>query len=255
MSGNIICSERYKFIKEERQGVAEFCIASADRDRAKLNLFGFLSNKNKNKNLFRNKNFDLECQMINERILSIQNCFCEKNGKKNIIFYFINKKSYDRAVKMYLYLIDQNITPLASSFLNKIEYETYDKISLFSYLNKHQSNKKFVMNELFCFINKFQKINFIHNNLHIHNIFVNENEFLGKGHFYIIDLTNSDIKNESKSDDLCLISAKYQFYWDYFTIYKSLKSYLKDDLDLKYLDELIENYIPKEILIKMESQL
>lgn len=172
------------------------------------------------------------------------------DSKNNIIKKFDNNKIYKNEIDIYLYLLDKNITLLSSSSNSSICYHITNEISLYNYLKEiknnsiYKSNIKIVLNELFGFVNKFKSYNFIHGNLNIHNIFLNpnvfSNTFLQKQNFYVIDFNNSKIY---KKDNI------YKSNWDFFTLYVSLKKFLKNDIkDLIYLETLIINYIHKSNL-------
>ena len=138
-------------------------------------------------------------------------------------------------------------------------YFTNDKVSFYNYLELFKPNFKFVLNEIFSFVSKFNKYNFLHGNLHIHNIFVNPDTFLNKGRFYAIDFSNSYIyKQNVNCQEYKRISfigeydnkdALFLTYWDYFTLYISLKMYFKNNTQtLMYLENLILTYINPEML-------
>lgn len=173
-------------------------------------------------------------------------------SKNNIIKKISNNKIYKNEIDIYLYLLDKNITLLSSSRNSSISYHITNEISLYNYLKEsknnstYKSNIKIVLNELFCFVNKFKSYNFIHGNLHIHNIFLNpnifsnKNTFVQKQNFYVIDFNHSKIY---KKDDI------YKSNWDFFTLYVSLKKNFKNDIKhLIYLETLIVNYIDKSNL-------
>ena len=98
--------------------------------------------------------------------------------------------------------------------------------------------------------------------MHIHNIFINPETFVRRGRFYVIDFSNSFLldklektagPNYQRSSFLGEMDKKitsiFFEYWDFFTLYVSLKLLLKDDLhSIVYLDNLIQNYIKPDVL-------
>jgi hypothetical protein len=214
-------------------------------------------------NIFRllSKKTDSECKFLTQ--LNFQNCYYEKcDDKKNII-----KRCFDFAVLewesiVYLYLVDKRIAPLMTFKENNLYYETSDKISLYEYIRGNNPHIKFLLNELFGFVSKFRNYNFLHGNLHVHNVFINPDLFIRKGHFYVIDYSNSFLLDKSSKlpkyqrssfigeMDKKITSIFFE-YWDFFTLYTSLKLLLKSNLDnISYLDGLIENYVNKEVLAR-----
>lgn len=228
--------------------------------------------KEYSKNVFKSwdsiKSNDSECIFLNKYCL--QKCYCEKDNDKNISKYFIDKDIYDWEIEVYMKLLNKNITPEIK--INGEKYITYivsDKISLYNFLLKNKKYTKFVLNELYSFVKKFNKYNFLHGNLHLHNIFIDPDKFLSKGRFYIIDFSNSYIfKTNRKGVTSCprysrtsfmgeygkKTSDEFYIYWDFFTLYVSLKMFLKNDLeDLVYLENLIQNYMSEDIIKRFIS--
>ena len=92
---------------------------------------------------------------------------------------------------------------------------------------------------------------------------------MSKGRFYIIDFSNSYIfKTNRRGVTSCPKynrtsfigeydkKASYEFfiYWDFFTLYVSLKMFLKNDFEnLVYLERLIQNYMSEEIVKRFIS--
>lgn len=213
-------------------------------------------------NIFRSisKKTDSECKFLTK--LNFQKCYYEKSNKKNII-----KRCFDFEVLqwesvVYLYLVDKRIAPLMTFELNSLCYETHNKISLYEYIidQSKNSNIKFLLNELFGFVSKFRNYNFLHGNLHVHNVFINPNTFTRKGHFYVIDYSNSFLLDKSNKSPMYQrssfigeidkkITSIFFEYWDFFTLYISLKLLLKSNLDnVAYLDGLIKTYVNNQIL-------
>lgn len=224
--------------------------------------------KEEDDNIFRliskkiSKKRDSECNFLTQ--LNFQNCYYEKCDKKNIIKRCSNFAVLEWESVVYLYLVDKRIAPLMNFKENNLYYETSDKISLYEYIRGKNPHIKFLLNELFGFVSKFRNYNFLHGNLHVHNIFINPDSFIRKGHFYVIDYSNSFLLDKSSNCN----SPKYQRssfigemdkkitsiffqYWDFFTLYTSLKLLLKSNLaETSYLDDLIKNYVNKDILTR-----
>ena len=198
---------------------------------------------------------DKECELISK--FSLYKCRFERDAKNNIIKFLPNNYMYNKEIKIYLYLLDKHITLLSTPSKSCLYYHIKDKISLYSFINQYKPNIKFVLNELFCFINKFISYKFVHGNLHIHNIFINPHTFMQKANFYIMDFSNSNIlnayttkincyKNDNRyTNDNCYKNDNLFFYnWDFFSLYISLKFFFKNDMkNLIYLENLIVNYI------------
>jgi len=214
-------------------------------------------------NLFKSKQIDQECRYINEKCL--QECVCIKTKDNNITKDFFNSELFYWECNIYLALCEKGFIPLASTiYPTMMIYYKKDMISLRSKLIDRNCNVKEVLNELFNFVNLFYKNNFIHGNLHIDNIFIDK-----YGRFYIIDFTNSyliksslnrpkykrrsfinSINSIDNIDNIEKINAKSR-YIDFFTLYISLKSFLTSIKYIRYLDNLINNYIKQDILYKM----
>ena len=166
-------------------------------------------------------------------------CFYEKDKNNNIEKFFINENMFDWEVKVYLYLIDKNIVSLASSGKQKLIYSTNDKKPLFNILKNDDKNAKNILNNLFSFINKFKKIDFIHGNLHLYNIFVDTENM-----FTLIDFSYSCFKGKCTN----LFHGKYDNFnknlIDLYTLYIELKEFYTDNNKmLLYLENLLNDLI------------
>ena len=208
---------------------------------------------------------DSECKNISSN--SHQICVCHRDTKHNIVKYCSLKSVFEWEILVYLYIIDNRIALQTSIVADKIIYDTSDKVSLYTFLNKYNPNIKLLLNELFGFVCKFRTFNFLHGNLHIHNIFVNPQMFIRRGKFYIIDFGNSFILDKKintfpnynrssfigESDKK--ISSMFFEFWDFFTLFISLKIFFKNNLDtIVYLETLIKNYIPMDILLRFSKE-
>ena len=185
-----------------------------------MNLIKKKENYTKHENIFKiiSKKTDTICLNINKKN-NLQNnslkYFYDKNMEGNIEKYFIDTQFFKWEIDVYLYLVDKNIVPLSSTNNQKIIYHTNKLQSLFTVLKNTCTNKtniKCILNELFSFVNKFKKIHFIHGNLNLYNIFVDEN-----GMFSVIDFSNSSFKNKKmgcaeKCDLYLLYIELYNFY-------------------------------------------
>ena len=208
--------------------------------------------------LFKSKQIDQECRYINEKCL--QECVCIKTKDNNITKDFLNNELFYWECNIYLALCEKGFVPLASTiYPTMMIYYTKDMISLRSKLIDKNCNIKEILNEVFNFANLFYKNNFIHGNLHIDNIFIDK-----CGSFYIIDFTNSYLIKSSFNkpkykrrsfinsiDSIDNIEKIHVKYIDFFTLYISLKSFLTSIKYIRYIDNLINNYIKEDILYEM----
>lgn len=164
-------------------------------------------------------------------------CFYEKDKDNNIEKYFVHENTFNWEVKVYLYLIDKKIVPLASAGKQKLIYSTNDKTPLFDVLKKDYKNAKYILNNLFNFINKFKKIDFVHGNLHLYNILVDK-----KNRFTLIDFNYSFFKNTTTNlfNDKFSHLEKTLYTIDFYLVYNELKDfYKKDEKMLLYLQTLL----------------
>ena len=209
-----------------------------------MNLFKKKENYTKHENIFKSKKTDTICLNINKRDNiknNLQNnslkYFYDKNSQGNIEKYFIDTDLFKWEIDVYLYLVDKNIVPLSSTDNQKIIYHTNKLQSLFTVLKNTCTNKtniKCILNELFSFVRKFKKIHFVHGNLNLYNIFVDEN-----GMFSVIDFSNSSFKNKKIGGD-----KKCDLYLLYIELYNF---YNGDDKIIVYLKELLISYTDKFI--------
>lgn len=225
--------------------------------------------KSADKNVFKSwdsiKSNDSECIFLNKYCL--QKCYCEKDSNKNINKYFIDEDVFKWEINVYNKLLNKKITP--EIIVEKDKHLTYivsDKISIYNFLLNNKKYTKFVLNELYSYVKKFNKCNFLHGNLHLHNIFIDPDKFLNKGKFYIIDFSNSYIfKTNRRGVTSCpkynrtsfmgeydkKVNDEFYIYWDFFTLYISLKMFFKNDFEnLVYLENLVENYMSQEVIEK-----
>ena len=115
------------------------------------------------------------------------------------------------------------------------------------------------LNELFSFVNLFRKYHFVHGNLSIDNVFLDKLLFETDVKFVVLDYSNSFLQKKPDQQPLYKRSSfvgvldvnkdKSSKYWDFFTMYVSLKLYFQNiKQTVEYLEELILNYIPSDTL-------
>lgn len=225
-----------------------------------------------NQNIFKSSEFkkdkDPECVLLNKYCL--QKCYCERDVNGNITKYFIDKDIFSWEMEIYSNLLNKKIIPdIKVEGESCLTYNVSDKISMYNYLIQNKSYTKVILNELYSFVKKFNRYNFLHGNLHLHNIFVNPDEFLSKGKIYIIDFSNSYLFKTNRKGVTSYprynrtsfmgeydkkINNEFFIYWDFFTLYISLKMFFKADLEhLVYLENLIQNYMSETMIEKFLS--
>jgi hypothetical protein len=204
---------------------------------------------------------DVDCKNLSK--MCFQKCIYEKDKKMMIL-----KKKIDSSDVLewesvvYLYLLDKHITPMVTIKKNSIEYDIKDKISIYEYF-QFQSKKSFdkvLLNELFGFVSKFRDYDYLHGNLHIHNIFFNKETLK----YYVIDFSNSFLIDKTEITnpkyqrtsylgemDMKIRSVFFE-YWDFFTLYVSLKKVIKNHKD--YLETLVRYYIKQDVLLRFEKE-
>jgi hypothetical protein len=216
---------------------------------------------------------DSECNYLTK--MCFQQCVYEKDLSSNITKYCSLQEVFEWETIIYIYLLDKNISPIIHIKGNNLRYDTNDKLSLYQYIKngckKEPDNAvstkldtvsiKLLLNELFGFVCKFRSFYFLHGNLHVHNIFVNPDTFIRRGRFYVIDFSNSFLldridKSGPKYQRTSFlgemdhkITSIFFEYWDFFTLYVSLKLLFRGNLSIiVYLDILIRNYIKEDVL-------
>lgn len=213
--------------------------------------------------LFKPRNYDFnECKFLN--ISCINPCIFIKDLDKNIIKFQKSNDMISWESSIYIKFIDFNIFPFVNIDLKacQIKYITQNLISLrsfFEYICKDITKINLLLNELFCFINFCKNNNFLHGNLQIDNIYLNEKDYTK---FYFIDYSNSfilDTPNYPKFKRTSFmnefdskINDNYLCFWDFFTVYISIKNYFHNDKNiLLLLEKIIVFYIPIKILSKI----
>jgi hypothetical protein len=211
-------------------------------------------------NIFKNisSKIDSECKYLTQ--LCHQECVFDKNNTDNIVKHCRSKSIYEWETVVYLYLLDKKISTLVTGGEHyQITYDTNDKVSLYTHLKNNKNNTKIILNELFGFVSKFRQYNFLHGNLHVHNIFIDPQRYT----FYVIDFSNSFLLDDTHQKtpnyqrssfigemDNKITSMLFE-YWDIFTLYVSVKLLLKDNLQgINYLETIITNYIKQPDILK-----
>lgn len=189
-------------------------------------------------NIFKQDIVDPECCLLNRWKKTFGTDFYEKNwNNNNIVKYYKDENNFATEIILHQYLSNKKITiDFKFNLQNKqLIYILDDKISLYNYLEtcNDYSMLRVLSNELFAFVTKFKKYNFVHGNVHIANIFVNPKTLK----LYIIDFTHSRFLQKKGQN-----SSVQQ---DLNSLYKSLKKYFtqkRDNKSLLYLNSLFLNY-------------
>lgn len=210
-----------------------------------------------NNNIFKlSNNQDIDCKYINQ--LCTQATICEKDPDNNIVKYFGSKDVFQWESFIYLQFVTCDIFPLTTSCNGKLIHYTKNMKTFRNTLKRFRKNYSFIFNELFSFLNNMKSLHFLHGNLHIDNIFVEEHPKLK---FSVIDFSNSFVLALSKVKSPSYkrssfvkeyesdVKWKYIVYWDFITIYISIKLFMiKDVTALTALEIAIQTYVPKSIL-------
>jgi len=210
-----------------------------------------------NNNIFKSSsNKDLECKYINQ--LCTQGTICEKDPDNNIVKYFVSRNVFKWESFIYLKFVTLDIFPLTTSCNGKFVHYTSNMKSFRNILKNAGKKYSYIFNELFSFLNNMKSLHFLHGNLHIDNIFVEKHPKLK---FAVIDFSNSFLLCSSKMTSPSYkrtsfmkeyesdVKWKYIVYWDFITIYISIKLFMiKDITALTALEIAIQTYVPKPIL-------
>ena len=201
----------------------------------------------------KNKKKDSNTYYLNSKT-SNEACFYNINTDKNLSKICFDKNIYIKESHIYLQLLKKQETnsPMISTLMStksfndiyEIIYITHDLISLRQYLLQHQTKMILILNEVYSFVSIFNKYDFIHGNLHIDNIFLSPKDYIYL-EFSIIDLSSSSFSNKDSSLSLN--------YWDYYTLYLSLKIFIENNVKeatshkyIEYIINIIKNYIGSE---------
>jgi hypothetical protein len=211
-------------------------------------------------NVFKSKK-DEECRQITKKCVQIS--FCEKDKHNNISKFYTSEDVLKWELRVYMTLEKWNIVPKIKSGNLQVTYGTNDLVSLRTMLTRHTIEEYTVfLYELFSFINSFKQLQFVHGNLHIDNIFVEQENQLN---FYVIDFANSYLFNSKVSQPQYnrssyigeynnKLKAYHLIYWDFFTMYISLLQVIGKDKKLKtILDSIVKTYIKKETMYALLS--
>lgn len=232
--------------------------------------------------LFENKKDIInECELINRKCL--QRCECYLTDNNDIIKYCDEIDIFKWESDIYLSFIDDKIFPnMDVGENNTIIYKVNGLVSLRSFLidmtkqnlfgKNLNVNVNVLLNELFSYIKNIKRCGLIHGNLHVDNLFVKKTDIVNKYIFFTIDYTNSYNKKHtypeprySRTSFIGEYDDKIHFdYWDFFTLYISLKYFfLNNKYNSKYitlLEELLNETINEktrhsyiEYIIKTDS--
>lgn len=215
--------------------------------------------KKRSDNIFSSGKVDDECRYLYNKC--IQRCIYDRDSDKNIAKYFNSHDVYQWESNVYVSYVDKNIFPLVTPKDKQLTYVVKDMVSLRTYIKTGKINMSYTLNELFSYIRGFRNYKFLHGNLHIDNIFLNPKTFDKRAHFFVIDYANSYVLKrhstpspnykrtsfigefESKTRDMNFL------YWDFLTLYISLKCYFREFPQyLLLLESLITTYIKKDKL-------
>jgi hypothetical protein len=127
----------------------------------------------------------------------------------------------------YIYSRISNIVPNISDINDKEWTYNLSGLKNLRYLLRSEDNNSFCYDNLFKFVDSFKEHCFIHGNLKIDNIFMdNYNQF------YVIDFTHSIITDSNLKS--------INQYTDFYSIYNSISSISSS----KHLDILLNKYVP-----------
>jgi hypothetical protein len=214
-------------------------------------------------------------QLIDKNNVHLSECVIDSNG--NISKRYIEEASFWWESKVYVSLVDHDIFALMTAGDMKMTYFVGGMTPLRVYLKEHSDRYMIILYELFQFMNGLMKLQFVHGNMHIDNIYVS----LEKGlyNFKLIDLSNAYIPEQQpgrpfyRSSFLGEFDAKESHvcfgYWDFFTLVTSLKCEYANDvtktivinkilslfIDTSILDGLQEVLSPKNKTMYFEKQI
>jgi hypothetical protein len=100
-------------------------------------------------------------------------------------------------VSLCHYLSKNGIVPNYTLSDKCINYNMDNKSSLRSILNKKNVNFSILVYELYSFVSTFKKYKFVHGNLNVDTVFVDN---LNHTQFFIIDLSNSYVLGRDNLD-------------------------------------------------------
>jgi hypothetical protein len=212
---------------------------------------------------------DNECEYLNKKCL--QRCVSVKSDTDTIIKYCEDEDIIKWESDIYLSFIGEKIFPDININITKkhIEYHVNGLSSFRTFLINNTKQNLFskeitlnvdvLLNELFSYIKHIKRCGLIHGNLHIDNLFlknIKEDYF-----FFTIDFTNSYNKSKRKScpepkykrtSFIGEYENKVEFdYWDFFTLYISLKYFfINHKYSSKYnllLDKLLHENVDEKI--------
>jgi hypothetical protein len=183
-------------------------------------------------NPFKQNPLDKECKSLYKN--SNSKCIFIRDECMNITKYNPNMSPNSNELNMYLMLLETQIFANITANKKTITYMVNNMMSLRSYLDSPQCKTLgIVLNELFCFVNTFQKSHYVHGKLNIDNIFVEShihNPFIIR--FRVIDL------------DMSMISS-LQTFDDFYALQDSLIEYFNETNKsslIMYLNSIVSRY-------------
>lgn len=194
---------------------------------------------------------DRECELINRNCKD--SCFCVRDTDGNIFKFFLSDESYKWETQVYLYLVDKGLVPLASPGKSGLQltYYTSGMLSLRTFIEGNTFfNLSYLFNELFRFVNRFRKYNFIHGNLTVDTIFI---KLVGTDiHFYLVDLSHAILEN-SKSNNSSSpvrnvnlngrpIALDLSSDIDFISLYISLSEMLKNRRTIRCMERALDTF-------------
>lgn len=210
------------------------------------------------KMLFKRKNAakDDECRFLSGG--SLQPCVCAKDKTGNMTKMFMSEEMANWEIYVHGQMQESLMLPDISIDNHVLTYKTRGKVSLRTYLTCNSNiNTTLLLNELFSFVNTFRHFRFLHGNLHLDNIFMDNVQNANK--FYLIDYANSYVISKRVTYPLYKRTSfigEYEYktqsqnfvYWDFLTIYVSLKTFFKKTKELVSLDTVMKSYVKNDVL-------
>lgn len=197
---------------------------------------------------------------------------CIIDNKNNFIKVTKEKKILDWEKFIYNKLKEFKKNFVPDTIFNDKDciYKLHNLVSLRCFITNNKNHFSFIINEIFSYTYSFYySYSFVHGNLHIDNIFIDPLTFFKKPCFFFIDLSNSYIINcrhsmpEYKRSsflfeyDLKTYDSNF-IYWDIFTLFLSLKTFINSSKFTKNSDKYINilynsthMFVKKELLDKM----
>lgn len=214
-------------------------------------------------------------QLIDKNNVHLSECVIDSNG--NICKRYIEEGSFWWESTVYLSLVDHDIFPLMTAGDMKVTYYVEGLLPLRLFLKENSDRYMIILYELFQFVKGLMKLQFIHGNLHIDNIYVGMHK--GRYDFRLVDLSNAYIPDHEPKSPFYRSSFLGEFdgkdnhaffrFWDFFTLVTSLRCEYANDstktivinkilslvVDVSFFDELQEVLSPKHKTMYFEKQI